>query len=132
MGGIGQITGEIAETVKEVASDVKDSFGEAIEQGAQASSSSPLTPQQQQQKQQEDQQKEIDRQKQLNYTRGWLKNVADEQQKVRMQNEQKEKQRLQVQKQEEQVSEMKKEEKKKVNPALANIGKAEIKGGVGG
>lgn len=134
MGGIGQITEEVGETVKEVASDVKDAVGEMVEQGIQSTAGSTLTPQQLQQKQAEDQKKEMDRQKQLAYTRDWLRNLQAEQQKVSMEAKQKEQQRLQAQKQEEQVTEMKKEEKKKqpVNPAVAYAGKAEFKRGVGG
>lgn len=132
--GVKQFTGEMVQTTKDVAKDVKDTVGEAIEQGAQSVVGATLTPQQLQQKQQEDQKKELDRQKQLAYTRGWLKNLETAQQKVRTENKQKEQERLQVQKQEEKVREMKKEEKKKqpINPAVAYAGKAEFKRGVGG
>ncbi len=142
MGGIGQISEETGETVAEVAKDVKDSVGEAIEQGVQSVVGTTLTHHQIQpastqrgeQNQQEDQKKELDRQKQLSYTRGWLKNLEAAQQKVRMEAKQKEEQRLQSQQQEKQVTEMKKEEKKKqpINPAVAYAGKAEFKRGVGG
>jgi len=124
----------MVQTAGEVVRDVKDAVGEAIEQGVQSVTSPNLTPQQLQQKQQENQKKELDRQKQLVYTRKWLQDVAQAQEKVRMENKQKEQQRLQNQQQEKQVTEMKKEEKKKqpVNPALAYAGKVEIKRGVGG
>ncbi|MBI2315320.1 hypothetical protein HYU93_04685 [Candidatus Daviesbacteria bacterium] len=131
---IGKFQDEIEQTGGEVVQDIKDSVGEAIEQGIQSATSPQLTPQQLQQKQQEDQQKEIDRQKQLAYTRRWLSDLTVAQQKVRMENKQKEQQRLQAQQQEEQVAEMEKEEKKKqpINPAIVYAGKAEIKRGVGG
>lgn len=55
-GAIGQFTDEIEQTASEVASDVKDSFGEMVEQGVQAITGGPqLTPQQIQQKQVQDQ-----------------------------------------------------------------------------
>ncbi|MCL4365763.1 hypothetical protein M1437_00875 [Patescibacteria group bacterium] len=131
---IGKFSDEIQETTGEIAQDAKDSVGEMIEQGMQSVTGSQLTPQQIQQKQQEDQKKEMDRQKQLIYTRNWLKGVETAQAKVRMENKQKEQQRLQAEEQEQQVTEMKKEEKKKqpVNPAIAYAGKAEFKRGVGG
>ncbi len=131
---IGKFSEEVEQTTTEVVEDIKDSVGEMIEQGVQSATSSPLTPQQLQQKQQADQKKEVDRQKQLSYTRNWLSNLQAAQAKVRAENKQKEQQRLQAQQQEKQVVEIKKEEKKKqpVNPAVAYAGKAEIKRGVGG
>lgn len=130
MGGIGQISEEVGEAVKEVAADVKDAIGEMVEQGVQSTVGSPLTPQQVQQKQQEDQ-------KNLTETRrkiSWLTNVDEEQRRVQQENKQKEAQRLQNQQQEKQVTDAKIEEKKKQpeNPALAFIGRPEKKGGVGG
>lgn len=125
---IGQFQDEIEQTSGEVVEDAKDSVGEAIEQGVQSIVGPPqLTPQ-------EDQKKEIERQKQLSYTRKWLGDLQRAQEKVRAENKQKEEQRLQAQKEEKQVSEMKKEEKKKkpINPAIAYAGKVEIKRGVGG
>ena len=131
---IGQFKDEVLETTGEIAQGVKDSVGEMIEQGVQSAKQTPLTPQQIQQKQAEDQKKEMQTQKQITYTRKWLKDVEMAQAKVRMENQQKEQQRLQVQKQEEQATEIKKEEKKRqpVDPAIAYAGKAEIKRGVGG
>ncbi len=131
---IGKFSDEVEETANEVAVDVKDSVGEAIEQGMQSITATQLTPQQLQQKQQEDQKKEVDRRKQLAYTRSWLSNLEMAQAKVRAENKQKEQKRLQEEQQEKQVTEMKKEEKKKqpVNPAVAYAGKAEFKRGVGG
>lgn len=124
---IGQFQDEIEQTSGEVAEDVKDSVGEAIEQGVQSVVGSQLTPQQLQAQ-------EIQRQKQLAYTRKWLGDLQKAQEKVRAENKQKEEQRLKAQQEEKQVTEMKKEEKKKkpVNPAIAYAGKAEIKRGVGG
>lgn len=130
---IGKFSDEVEQTAGEIAKDVKDSVGEMIEQGVQSVAGTPLTPQQIQQKQIEEQKKEAGRQRQLSYTRKWLKDLELAQQKVQMENKQKEQQRLQSQKQEEQVAEIKKEEKKKpVNPAIAYAGKAEFKRGVGG
>ena len=130
---IGKFTDEVEEVAGEVAQDFKDSVGEVIEQGVQSIASTQLTPQQIQQKQMEDQKKETERQRQLSYTRSWLKNLDAAQQKVRMEAKQKEQQRLQAEQQEKQVTEMKKEEKKKpINPAIAYAGKAEFKRGVGG
>ncbi|MBI2017650.1 hypothetical protein HYS92_01220 [Candidatus Daviesbacteria bacterium] len=133
-GGVKQFAGEMKGAVAEVTKDAKDSVGEAIEQGVQSVVGTQPTPQQVQQKQQEDQKRELDRQKQLVYTRGWLKNLEAEQQKVRKENKQKEQRRLQTEQQEKQTTEMKKEEKKKqpVNPAVAYAGKVEFKRGVGG
>lgn len=130
---IGKFQDEVEEAAGEVVQDVKDSVGEMIEQGAQSVIGSQPSPQDKQ-KQQEDQTKELDRQKNLAYTRRWLKDVETAQEKVRQENKQKEQQRLQVQQQEKQVSEMKKEEKKKqpVNPATFYAGKVEFKRGVGG
>jgi len=122
------------EDVGEAMAPIKDSVGEAIEQGVQSIVAPQLTPQQQQEKQQQDQKKEMDRQKQLSYTRKWLMDLQRTQEKVRAEAKQKEQQRLQAQEEEKKVSEMKKEEKKKkpVNPAIAYSGKVEIKRGVGG
>lgn len=124
---IGKFTDETTETVGEVAKDVKDAVGQALEQGVQSITGSQLTPQQIQQKQQAEQ-------KRLSDTRKWLQDVEIAQQKVRAENKQKEEQRLQAQKQEEQVAEIeeKQEKEKPVNPAIAYAGKVEIKRGVGG
>lgn len=112
---IGQFKDEITETAGEVAQDVKDSVGEMIEQAAQTSTGSQLTPQQQQQKQQEDQKKELDRQKQLVYTRKWLKDVEMSQQKVRMENKQKEQQKQQIEQQEVQDKKVEKIQKQQAS-----------------
>ncbi|MBI2334770.1 hypothetical protein HYU96_03115 [Candidatus Daviesbacteria bacterium] len=103
---IGQFKDEVEQTSGEVVQDVKDQVGEAIEQGVQSVVGSQLTPQQLQEQ-------EIQRQKQLSYTRKWLGDLQRAQEKVRAETKQKEQQRLQAQKEEKQVSEMKKEEKKK-------------------
>jgi len=118
---IGQFKDEIEEAVGEVASDVKDSVGEAIEQGAQSTVGTPLTPQQLQQQQQDNQQKEIDRQKEIARTRNFLQNIDEAQKRVRMENKQKEDQRLQAQQQEEQD---KKIEKVQLQQASKTPGKA--------
>lgn len=127
---IQQASEEVAQTAREVVSDVKDAVGEMVEQGVQSVIGNQLTPQQ-------IQQKEADRQKQLLQTRRkieWLKQLAQEQKMVQQENKQKEMQRLQEEKQEEQVKEVKEEQKKSapVNPALAMAGRPEKKGGVGG
>ena len=132
-GGIQQASEEVVQTAGEVAQEVKDAVGESIEQGVQSVVGPKLTPQQIQQQQIEKQQKEAEDNKQISYVRNFLKTVDQEQKAVIEQNKQKEAQRLQNQQQEEQASEAKEEQKKQsVNPALANIGKVEIKGGVGG
>ena len=96
---IKQVTEETSQTVEEIAKDVRDSVGEAIEQGFQSATGTPLTPQQIQQKQ-------IDDQKKISETRrkiDWLKKVDEEQKMVRQANQQKETQRLQSQQQQKQV-----------------------------
>lgn len=136
---IGQFADEVEQTAGEVANDVKDEFGQALEQGVQSVIGAQLTPQSfdsasdKQQKQQETQKQEFDRQKQLSYTRKWIQDLKISQEKARAENKQKEQQRLQVQEQEKQV-EVKKEEKKKqaINPAIVYAGKAEFKRGVVG
>ncbi|MBI2599473.1 hypothetical protein HYW43_00965 [Candidatus Daviesbacteria bacterium] len=127
---IGQFRDELEQDVTEVAQDVKDSVGEALEQGVQSVVGTQLTPQQIQQKQQEDQENLAEARRTIQF----LKQIDEEQKRVRQENKQIEQQRLQTQQQEEQKEEMKKEEKKKqpINPALAYAGKAEIKRGVGG
>lgn len=127
---IGQFRDELEQTVTEVASDVKDSVGEVIEQGVQSVAGTQLTLQQIQQKQQEEQKQLAEARRKIQF----LRQIDEEQKRVRMENKQKEQQRLQSEQQEEQKAEMKKEEKKKqpINPALAYAGKVEIKRGVGG
>lgn len=126
-----QFGGEVIEDFKEVAKDVKDEVGQAIEQGVQSVVGKTPTPQQIQQQylQRQKDQKELQR------VRTWFKNLEQQTAQVREQNLQKEQQRLQNQQHEKQVSEIKKGEKKEqsvVNPALEFIGKPEKKGGVGG
>lgn len=129
-GIIGQFADETAETVREIAQDVKDEVGQMVEQGIQSIAGTQLTPQQIQQKQAEDQKEIAENRRKI----AFYKQTAQEQQQVRQQNQQKEQQRLKTQQEEKQVTEMKKEEKKKqsVNPAIAYAGKAEFKRGVGG
>lgn len=129
-GAVKQFSEEITQTTGEITKDVKDSLGQAIEQGAQSIVGTQLTPQQLQQRQQEDQKNLAETRRKIE----WLKKLDQEQKMVREQNKQKETQRFQSQKEEKQVTEMKKEEKKKqpVNPAIAYAGKVEFKRGVGG
>lgn len=129
-GVIGQFTEETGDVLKEVASNVKDSVGEALEQGFQSVAGTQLTPQQIQQKQAEDQKKIAENRKKIAF---WQK-IAEEQRVVGQKKKQEEMQKQQNQQQEKQVAEMKKEEKEKqpVNPAIAYAGKAEFKRGVGG
>ena len=129
-GGMKQFAGEMGQETLDVAKDVKDSVGEAIEQGVQSVIGPKLTPLQIQQKQQQDQQK-------LSETRRVIQHYKDidvAQKRVREQNKQKEQQRLQNLKQDEQVKNIQIKQKKKqpINPAIAYAGKAEFKRGVGG
>lgn len=131
---IGQFTDEIEQTAKEVTTDVKDSFGEAIEQGIQAVVGPQFTPQQIQQQQEENQQKQQQDQQKLAEARrkiGFYQKVEQEQSQARVANRQKEKQRLEGKQQEEQTEHIEKEQKKKEAPII-DAGKAEIKKGVGG
>lgn len=105
---IGQFTDEVIETGGEIVKDVKDSIGEMIEQGIQTSSSGLQTPQQIQQKQFENQKKESERQRQLIYTRKWLKNLEMAQAKVREEEKQKQMQKKQMETQEEQQKKIEK------------------------
>ena len=78
---IGQFRDEIEPEVKEVAQDVKDFVGEAIEQGVQSVVGAQFTPQQQQQKQFQDQ-------KELQRVRGWFKDLEQQTAQVRQMNKQ--------------------------------------------
>lgn len=129
-GIIGQFADETAETVREIAQDVKDEVGQTVEQGIQSIAGTQLTPQQIQQKQAEDQKKIAENRKKIAF---WQK-ITEEQRVVRQKKKQEEMQKQQNQQQEKQVAEIKKEEKKKqpVDPAIAYAGKAEFKRGVGG
>lgn len=131
--GMQQVAEEIVETTGEVAQEAQDFVGAAIEQATQSITPQP-SPQQIQQKQEENQKKEIDRQKQLTYTRAWLKNQEADQKKVIMENKQKEQQRVQSQVQEEQIkkSEGFQQKQQSVDPSLAFVGKGEKKGPIGG
>lgn len=129
--GGNQFAGEVVDTVKEVAADVKDSVGEAIEQGVQSVAGPQLTSQQIQQKQLEDQ-------KQLAETRrkiAWLKNVDQEQKVVRQVNKQKESQRVETVKQEKQVEVQQiqaKQQKKTPEEVLRSQAELRAGKGVGG
>lgn len=96
--GFQKATGEIVQTVGEVAKDIKDAVGEALEQGVQSVTNTQLTPQQIQQKQQEDQNKLAEARRKIE----WLKNVDSQQKQVIAANRQKESERLQNQQQEKQ------------------------------
>ncbi len=130
---IGQFTNEIEQTTKDVAGEVKDSFGEAIEQGIQAVVGPQLTPQSfdsaqdKQKKEQEDQRKLAEARRKI----GFYQNVEQEQSQVTALNKQKEEQRLQTVQQEEQTKHVEKEQKKKESPLITE-GRPEFKKGVGG
>ncbi len=93
---IGQFTDEVEQATGEVVEDVKDSVGQAIEQGLQSVTGKQLTPQQIQQKQQEDQTQLIQARKKIK----WIQDVALAQRKV--QQEEKQKASLNKQQQEDQ------------------------------
>lgn len=106
--GIQQVTEEIAQTAGGVIEDVKDSVGEAIEQGVQSVVGTQITPQQIQpalptqrgeQKQQQDQKDLSEARRKI----AFYQNVGQEQKQVIQENKQKEMDRLQGQQQEEQV-----------------------------
>ena len=65
--GIKPFTEETAQVAGEVAKDIKDSVGQAIEQGVQSIVGTQPTPQQQQQKRQEEQQGLEKARKVINY-----------------------------------------------------------------
>lgn len=96
--GIKQATQEMAQTVKEVAKDVKDELGQMIEANVQTAVGFQLTPQQQQQKKQEEQQGLEKARKVINY----YKNLGADIKKAQEERKQKEAQRLQQMQQEEQ------------------------------
>ncbi len=109
---IGKFTDEVEQAAGEVGQDMKDAVGEMIEQGVKSVADPTLTAQQLQQKQQEDQKKEIDRQKQLAYTRNWLKNLEASQKRVREEEKQKRLQKQQLEEQEKQKKKMEEQARK--------------------
>ena len=111
---IGQFRDEVETTVGEVTQDVKDSVGQAIEQGVQSVVGSTLTPQQLQIKQQEDQSKLVEARRKIDY---WKK-IDLEQKKIRMEEKQKLSQKQQIEEQEKQQKKMAEEQKKKVIPRV--------------
>lgn len=123
---IGKFSEEVTETAKEVVKDVKDEFGQILEQGGQAIAGTQLTPQQIQpfdsaqgrQKQAEDQKKLIEARRKI----AFYQQTAQAQQKVRMENQQKEMQRQQTEKQE---AEAKKIEKIQMQQAPKRPGLSE-------
>ncbi|MBI2039780.1 hypothetical protein HYT18_01785 [Candidatus Microgenomates bacterium] len=128
-GTVKQFTDEMETAVRDVTRDVKDSVGQAIEQGVQSVAGTQLTPQQLQQK-------ELERQKQLAETRrklNWWNDLREDQRRVREQEKQKQLQRQQQEQQEKQKEEIVIIQKKKELPiAIKAMGKAELKRGVGG
>lgn len=129
-GGLKQFTEEMEQAGREVVRDVKDDFGEMIEQGIQSVAGTTLTPQQIQQKQQDEQKKLAETRRKID----WYRKIESEQKKIREEFKQKEAARLKQQQEEKKVAQIKKEEKKKqpVNPATYFAGKVEFKRGVGG
>ncbi len=105
-GGGNQFAGEVTETVKEVAKDVKDSIGEMIEQNVQTAVGSQLTPQQQQQKKQEEQEDLEKARKVIDY----YKNLGAGIKKAQAERKQKEEERLKKTQEEEQAKKMQKTE----------------------
>lgn len=113
-----QFTEEVEQATNEVAKDVKDSVGEAIEQGIQSVTGTPLTPQQinnlriaEQAKQQDDQKKLVQARKTIK----WYQDVASSQKRVRDEEKQKQLQKQQSEESEKQQEKLKeKEEKKRV------------------
>ena len=99
-----QFKDEIVETTGEIAKDVKDSVGEALEQGVQSVVGTQLTPQQIQQKQIEDQKNIAEARRKI----AFYQQTEQAQKMVRQQNKQKEIQRIQPQQQEEQEKKMEK------------------------
>lgn len=96
---IKQFSEEVTQATGEIAKDIKDSVGQALEQGAQSVVGTTLTPQQIQQKQQQDQKDLTEARRKISFFQ-----KTDQEQKIaRDQNKQKEAQRLQNQQQEEQV-----------------------------
>ena len=109
-GKIGQFTDEVEQATEEVASDVKDSVGEMIEQGVQSVAGPNLTPQQLQQKQ-------LDEQQRLNKARRtikWYQDIAAAQKKVRDEEQQKKLQKQQEEEQEKQKKKLEEEAKRKI------------------
>lgn len=76
---------DIAQAAGEVAKDVKDSVGQAIEQGVQSVTGTQLTPQQIQQKQLEDQKKIAETRRTIK----WYEDIATSQKAVREKEQQK-------------------------------------------
>lgn len=105
---IGQFTDEVEEITEKVVQDVKDSVGEAIEQGVQSVVGTPLTQQQMQQKQKEDQDKMIEARRKIAF---WQK-LDQEQKALRMKKKQEEMQKKQEESQEKQVKKVEQIEQK--------------------
>ncbi len=129
--GGGQLASELGETVKEVASEVKDAVGEMIEQGVQSVAGPTLTAQQVQQKQQEDQKHLVETRRKI----AWYGKTDQEQKQVRQTNAQKEQQRLQSQQQEKvekvQIVQVKQAKENNAAQEAARRSAAEFKAGKG-
>ncbi|MBU1031908.1 hypothetical protein KKE03_03245, partial [Patescibacteria group bacterium] len=105
---IGKFTDEMEQTTGEVVQDVKDSAGEAIEQGVQ----SGPTPQQIQQKQTQDQKDMVEARRKIAFY-----NKTDQEQKiVRQQEKQKLTQKQQIEAQEKQAKKAKEAAQKQSIP----------------
>ena len=107
--GIGQFKDEMEQATAETVENVKDSVGQAIEQGVQSVVGPKLTPQQIQQKQQEEQKKLLQARKTIK----WYQDLSLAQKKVREEEKQKNLQKQQIDEQEKQKKKMEEEEKKK-------------------
>lgn len=107
---IGQFNDEVERATTEVAQDVKDSVGQALEQGVQSVVGTQLNPQQVQQKQVEDQKNLTETRRKIR----WYQDLAASQKRVREQEKQKKTQKQQLEEQEKQNKKMEEERKRKV------------------
>ena len=96
---IKQFTGELTQAAGEVAKDVKDEVGEALEQGVQSVVGTQLTPQQIQQKQLDDQKELAETRRKIEF----YKKTAEEQKTIRQQEKQKQMQTQQAEMQQQQT-----------------------------
>jgi hypothetical protein len=112
---IKQFSEEVEQVTTEVAKDVKDSVGQALEQGVQTTFGPKLTPQQVQQKQLEEQTRLAKVRRDLK----WYQDIAAAQKKERDEGKQKQLQKQQLEEQETQKKKMKEEVNKKriISPA---------------
>ena len=125
---IGQFKDEIEQVSGEVAQDVKDSVGEAIEQGVQSVIGTTLTPQQIQQKQMEEQKQLAEARRKIE----WYKRIDQEQKLIRQKEQQEKMQKQQEETQQKQVQEIQKVQKKqKIPEEVRARAMAELKAGRG-